>query len=70
MADNTVHRGRTPSEAINIGATTAAVLGLLAAGAGLSAVLPDPTSPWLQAAAFLAPGSLAFAAYWWIVQKL
>lgn len=70
MAEETVRKGRVPSEVINIGGTSAAILAVVAAGAGLSSVLPDPASPWMEAAAYLAPGSLAFAAYWWVAQKL
>jgi hypothetical protein len=63
-------KGRTSVELANVAGSAAAVLAVLAAGAGLSSVLPAPASPWMEAAAYLAPGSLAFAAYWWIAQKL
>ena len=65
----TVRKGRVPAEVLNIGGTAGAILVVVATGAGLSSVLPEP-SAWLTAAAYLAPGSLAFAAYWWIAQKL
>ncbi|HEV2532903.1 hypothetical protein [Phenylobacterium sp.] len=58
-----------PIEMANLGAGLAACATVIAAGAGLSAVLPA-TSPWLTAAAWLAPAGLAFAAYWWAAQKL
>jgi hypothetical protein len=69
MPSNSLRKGRAPAEMRNIGATAAAILAVVAAGAGLASVLPDP-SPWLKAAAFLAPASLAFACYWWAAQKL
>ena len=69
MPSTSVRKGRIPPEVLNIGGTAGAILAVVAAGAGLSAMLPEP-SPWLTAAAYLAPGSLAFAAYWWIAQKL
>ena len=45
-----------------------AIFFVVASGLGLSSVLPDP-SPWLIAAAYLAPAGLAFAAYWWVAQR-
>jgi hypothetical protein len=69
MASTPVRKGRFPLDVVNLGGTAGAIVVVVAAGAGLSAMLPEP-SPWLTAAAYLAPGSLAFAAYWWIAQKL
>jgi len=69
MQSHPVRRGRVPVEILNIGGTAVAILAVVGAGAGLSSILPQP-SPWLQAAAYLAPASLAFACYWWIAQKL
>jgi hypothetical protein len=69
MPSNSVRRGRVPAEFISVGGGVAAALGVVAVGAGLSAALPEP-SPWLTASAYLAPASLAFAAYWWMAQKL
>ena len=69
MSETIVRKGRVPPEVLNIGATAAGVLAVVASGGRLSALLPEP-SPWLIAASYLAPGSLAFAAYWWIAQKL
>ena len=69
MPSNSVRRGPVPAEFINIGGGVAAALGVVAAGACLTAALPEP-SPWLTASAYLAPASLAFAAYWWIAQRL
>ena len=69
MPSASVRKNRIPAEVLNIGGTAGAILAVVAAGAGLSSMLPDP-SPWLAAAAYLAPGGLAFAAYWWVAQKL
>lgn len=69
MPSNSVRKGRMPAEILNIGGTAVAILAVVGVGAGLSAALPEP-SPWLTAAAYLAPASLAFAAYWWIAQRL
>lgn len=70
MPQTKVRNAWAPPELINIGGTAAAILAVVAAGAGLSSVLPSPSSPFLIAASYLAPGGLAFAAYWWIAQKL
>jgi hypothetical protein len=69
MSDISVQRGRVPAELITIGGAVVAIFFVVAAGLGLSSVLPDP-SPWLVAAAYLAPASLAFAAYWWVAQRV
>ena len=69
MPSGSARKARVPAEFISIGGAVAAALGVVAAGAGLSAALPDP-SPWLTASAYLAPASLAFAAYWWMAQRL
>jgi hypothetical protein len=68
MASNSLRKGRGPAE-FSLGAAVVAALGVVAVGAGLSAALPEP-SPWLTASAYLAPASLAFAAYWWMAQRL
>jgi threonine/homoserine/homoserine lactone efflux protein len=68
MPSNSVRKGRAPAEYISVGGGVAAALSVVAAGAGLSAALPE-ASPWLTAAAYLAPASLAFAAYWWMAQR-
>jgi len=57
---------RLPPELINIVGTAGAIL---ATGSTIVAALPDP-SAWQFAAAYLAPGALAFAIYWWIAQSL
>jgi hypothetical protein len=59
-----------PKELVTMGGTAVAALAVVATGAGIAAALPDPASPWLVASAYLAPASIAFAAYWWIAQKL
>lgn len=69
MPDRSAGKGRVPMEMLNIGAAAGAVVAVLAIGAGLSSVLPEGSS-WLAAAAYLAPAGLAFAAYWWINQKV
>jgi hypothetical protein len=72
MARDTVHQRsgvRLPPELVNIGGTSAAILAVVAAGSGIVALLPNPDT-WQTAAAYLAPASLAFAAYWWIAQRL
>jgi hypothetical protein len=69
MPDRSAPKGRVPMEMLNIGAAAGAIAAVLAMGAGLSAVLPVG-SPWLAAAAYLAPAGLAFAAYWWITQRV
>ena len=69
MRGDTARKGRFPSEIITIGGAAAAILAVVGAGAGLSSALPE-ASPWLTAASYLAPAGLAFAAYWWIAQKL
>jgi hypothetical protein len=71
MPDNSARKRRMPVEIAQVGAGAAALAALavvVAAGAGLSSVLPQ-SSPWLTAAAWLAPAGLAFAAYWWAAQK-
>jgi hypothetical protein len=69
MPDITVRKGRAPVEMGAVGAAALAILFVIAAGTGLASILPDPT-PWLVAAAYLAPAGLAFTAYWWAAQKL
>ena len=69
MSYRSARKGRAPLEMLNIGAAAGAIAAVLAMGAGLSSVLPEGSS-WLAAAAYLAPAGLAFAAYWWITQKV
>ena len=68
MPNTSARKRRMPVEMAQVGAGAAALAVVVAAGAGLSSVLPEP-SPWLSAAAWLAPGGLAFAAWWWVTQK-
>jgi len=63
-------RRAIPAELANILGTCGALLAVVASGAGISAALPDPASPWLFAAAYGAPAAAAFAVYWWIAQRL
>lgn len=60
---------RLPPEILNIVGTAGAIFAVVATGSGIVAVMPDATL-WQTAAAYLAPAGLAFAAYWWIAQKL
>jgi hypothetical protein len=59
-----------PAELVNILGTGGALLAVVTSGAAISSVLPDPASPWLFAAAYGGPGAVAFAAYWWIAQRV
>jgi hypothetical protein len=66
-------RARTPviaGELLNAVGAAAAALAALAVGAAMSKVLPGLAAPWLFAAAYAAPGAIAFAIYWWIAQRL
>jgi len=72
MQDTTTRgsgRFKAPPEFVNILGTSGAILAVVAAGSGIVSLLPDPNA-WQFAAAYFAPASLAFAAYWWIAQKL
>ncbi|MBI1197171.1 MAG: hypothetical protein GC203_04845 [Phenylobacterium sp.] len=60
---------RFPPELANIVGTSGAILAVVALGSGIVAVLPNPDT-WQTAAAYLGPAGLAFAAYWWVAQKL
>ena len=60
---------KPPPEVVNIVGTAGAIFAVVATGSGVVALLPEP-SLWQTAAAYLAPAGLAFAAYWWIAQKL
>lgn len=60
---------KLPPEVINIVGTSAALGAVVGVGSVVVSILPDP-SAWEFAAAYLAPGSIAFLAYWWIAQKL
>ena len=59
-----------PREILAMGGFGAAILFVVASGAGLSSVLPAHASMWLNAGAYGAPAAIAFAAYWWVAQKL
>jgi hypothetical protein len=60
---------KAPPELVNILGTSGAILAVVAAGSGIVALIPDP-GVWQFAAAYGAPASLAYAAYWWIAQRL
>ena len=51
MPSSSVRKTRVPAEVLNIGGTAVAILAVVAVGAGLSSMLPVPSSPWLTAAA-------------------
>ncbi|HVM99372.1 MAG TPA: hypothetical protein VMT68_04075 [Caulobacteraceae bacterium] len=56
-----------PPELINIGGTAAALLAVVAVGAGLSHLVPQTV--WFTAASYGAPAVVAFAAYAWIAHR-
>jgi hypothetical protein len=68
MPNNSARKRRMPFEMAQVAAGAAAFAVVVAMGAGLSSVVPAP-SPWLTAAAWLAPAGLAFAAWWWATQR-
>ena len=45
------------------------LLAVVLAGSKLAEYVPD-NSPWLFAAAFVAPGAIAFGAFWLIVRRI
>ncbi len=53
----------------NLAGLAAAVVAVLASGAGIVSLLPEAVSPWLSISAFAAPAGLAFLAYWWNDQR-
>ena len=59
-----------PREVVALGGFGAAVVLVVASGAGLASLLPGHPSIWLSAGAYGAPAAAAFAVYWWIAQKL
>ena len=68
MPNHSARKRRMPIEISQFGGGAVAFAAVVAMGAGLASVLPE-TSPWLTAAAWLAPAGQAFAAYWWVAQK-
>jgi|GEM_PF-2234658 len=64
------HHHHLPAELASILGAGACLLAVVGAGAGISALLPEPVAPWLFAAAYAAPGAVAFTIYWWIAQRL
>lgn len=59
-----------PAEFMNVLSAAGALAAVVAAGAGLSSLLPDQASFWLAAAAYGAPAGVAFTIYWWNAQRL
>ena len=59
---------RIAPQTLNILGMVALALAVLASGALIARLLPDP-SLFDLAAAYLGPASLAFAAHWWMAQK-
>jgi hypothetical protein len=59
-----------PREVVTMAGFGLAILAVVAAGAGLSSLLPQHAGMWLNAGAYGAPAAIAFAAYWWVAQKL
>jgi len=59
-----------PREILAMGGFGAAILFVVASGAALSSVLPAHAAMWMNAGAYGAPAAIAFAAYWWVAQKL
>jgi hypothetical protein len=55
---------------MNVLSAAGALAAVVAAGAGLSSLLPDQASFWLAAAAYGAPAGVAFTIYWWNAQRL
>jgi len=68
MPNHSARKRRMPVEIAQVGAGAVAFAAVVAMGAGLSSVMPA-ASPWLTAAAWLAPAGLAFAAWWWAAQR-
>jgi lipopolysaccharide export LptBFGC system permease protein LptF len=58
-----------PVELINVGLFALGILLVVAIGAFLSERIVDE-SPWLFAAAYAVPATIAFGAYWLIARKL
>jgi VIT1/CCC1 family predicted Fe2+/Mn2+ transporter len=58
-----------PQEVAYIVALAVALFMVVVTGAVISAALPAQSADWMFGAAYLAPASLAFAAYWWIAQR-
>jgi hypothetical protein len=58
---------RVPPELVNIGGTAAALLAVVAAGAGLSEIAP--ATVWFTAASYGAPAGVAFLIYCWVTRR-
>lgn len=60
---------RIPTEVITIAAFAVAIFGVVATGGAIVAAMQTP-SPWLVAAAYGGPASLAFGVYWALARRL
>lgn len=69
QSDKTRTGVRIPPEILNIVGTAGALLAVVFTGSTIAAAVPDLTVSQF-AGAYLAPAALAFAAYWWVAQKL
>jgi hypothetical protein len=59
-----------PRELLSLVGFAIAIAALVAAGAGLSSLLPAHAGLWMNAGAFGAPAAIVFTAYWWMAQRL
>jgi hypothetical protein len=59
---------KIPPELVNIGGTAAALLAVVAAGAGLSDIAP--VGVWYTAVSYGLPAAIAFGLYCWVSRKL
>jgi hypothetical protein len=73
MSEVAARRGSAPpipSEIVTMAAFAGAIFFVVVSGAGLSSLLPEHASMWLNAGAYGAPAAIAFAAYWWVAQRM
>lgn len=59
-----------PAEIVNVAGTAGLLLAVTVAGAAIAQALPDPASPWLQAAAYGGPAAVGLVLYGWLAQRL
>lgn len=72
MPDSAVrklHAPALPRELVAMIGFGGAILAVVAAGAGLSSLLPVHAGMLLNAGAYGAPAAIAFAIYWWMAQR-
>ena len=60
---------RIPAEVTTVLAVALAIFGVVSTGGAISAALDRP-SPWLFAAAYGGPASIASAVYWLLARRL